>query len=80
MYSSAEACTRAAWSEISQPPPSVMPNGAATTGFGRVLDRHVGLLEAVDGDVQLVPLAFLGGQQHQHEVGADAESSRPGWR
>ena len=42
-------------------------------GLGRVLQRHVDLLEAMDGAVQLVPFALLRGQQHQHQVGADAE-------
>ena len=41
--------------------------------LGRILDRHVDLLEAVDGGFQLVPLLFLRGQQHQHQIRADAE-------
>ena len=31
------------------------------------------MLEAIDGGFQLFPLFFLGGQQHQHQVCADAE-------
>ena len=33
----------------------------------------VHLLEAVDGGVQFVPFLFLGGEQDQHQVGADGE-------
>ena len=39
----------------------------------RVLDRHARVLEAADGRVELVPLAFLRGEQHQHQIRADAE-------
>ena len=38
-----------------------------------VLDGHVGLLERIYRGVQLVPIAFLRGQQHQHQVGAHTE-------
>ena len=36
-------------SAISQPPPSVRPNGADTTGFGRIFEGHVDLLKAIHG-------------------------------
>ncbi len=36
----------------------------------RVLQRHVHLLEVVDGGVELVPLLLLRGEQHHHEIRA----------
>src|ERR1035438_4311667 len=96
MYVSADACARPACSATSQPPPSAMPNTAATTGREAYLSamhaawkRRMAVssashwpscaatstirLETPDGGVKRVPLAFLRGHQHRHQIGADAE-------
>ena len=41
--------------------------------FRRILDRHVELLEAVDRQIQFIPLALLCRHQHHHQVGAHRE-------
>ena len=57
---------------ISQPPPSVRPNGAATTGRSAYLSAMLAFWNWRIEQVQLVPLLLLHRQQHQHQVGADA--------
>ena len=47
--------------------------GRDDNGLRRVLDGHVGLLEIVNGGVEIVPLALLGSKEHHHEVRADGE-------
>ena len=41
--------------------------------FGGVFDRHGGLLEAVDGGVEVVPLLILGGEQDHDKICTDAK-------
>ena len=76
MYSSAWAWRRAACSAISAPPPRQNPNGATTTGRGQNLMACGHALEGADGEIDLVPLAFLRAQQQLHQVGADGEVAR----
>ena len=49
-----------------------MPKGAATTGLAARFIAS-GLLEAAYDPLQVIPLALLRHEQHQHEIGADAE-------
>ena len=60
-------------SAISQPPPSVRANGAATTGFAAYFSAMFTCWKRWIGAIQLVPFAFLRGQQHHHQIRADAE-------
>ncbi len=50
--------------------------GRGHHGLGRVLQRHVGVLEGAHRPVKVVPFAFLNGHQHQHQVRAHAEIRR----
>ncbi len=50
-----------------------MPKGATTTGRGQNLMAWVMFWNCADGDLDLVPLLFLDGEQELHEVGADGE-------
>ena len=47
--------------------------GRRHNGLRRILERHVGLLESVYGGIELIPFAFLGREQDEHEICADAE-------
>src|SRR5690242_11599776 len=46
---------------------------SADDRFGAKLDRLGHSLEAANGQIDLVPLAFLNGHQQQHDVCADGE-------
>ena len=47
--------------------------GRGNHRFGRVLQRHVHLLEGVDRGAQFVPLLFLRGEQDHHQIRADGK-------
>ena len=76
MYSSACACRRAPWSEISVPPPK---HSAIRRNHHRPraeLDRLGHALEGADRQVHILPLALLCGQQKLHQIRADGEVVR----
>ena len=73
MYVSAAACTRSQCRQISQPPPSASPAGAATTGTGDIFSADRRALERADHQVDFVPVALLRLEQEQHQVRAGRE-------
>jgi len=73
MYVSAESRTRAECSEISQPPPRARPKGAATTGMSAYLSPMFAFWNCRMDRPRIVPLALLGGQEDEHEVGPGGE-------
>jgi len=52
------------------------PEGCGDNRPGRVLDGHVDALEGSHGKINFIPVAFLGGDEQEHEVGADGEVRR----
>ena len=70
MYVSAEACARVAMQHQFAAASERARERRRHHRLRRVLQRHVQLLESLDGEVQFVPFTLLRGQQHQHQVGA----------
>ena len=73
MYVSAEACARVQCMHKFAAAAECARERRGDHRLGCVLQRHVHLLKALDGEIQIVPFALLRRQQHQHQVGARAE-------
>ena len=76
MYSSACACTRSACSENSHPPPSVRPNGAATTGNGDCANAQRRVLKARTALSSRVQSLACNEREHHRQIGAGRERAR----
>ena len=73
MYVSAAACTRAGVQHHFAAAAQRHAERRRHHRPRRVLHRHARRLETPHREIEFVPFAFLRGQQHLHEIGADAE-------